>query len=85
MELPTTFDEFCDFYDLKSIKEVLVENEFSSIQALLVVGEDDLKEMGINALGKRKHFIGSIENYKMREKLILGEYYSLSTFLVVSF
>lgn len=58
------FDDFFIVYDLQSIKEVFLENEFSTVLALTDVSDEDLQEMGIKALGKRRQFSAAIKDLK---------------------
>ncbi|CAG2257097.1 unnamed protein product [Mytilus edulis] len=60
------FDDFFIVYDLQSIKEVFLENEFSTVLALTDVSDEDLQEMGIKALGKRRQFSAAIKDLKAK-------------------
>ncbi|XP_071124218.1 uncharacterized protein MCAP_0864-like [Mytilus edulis] len=62
MEMCIDFDEFFAKYDLGSLKEKFLENEFSSFLALTEVSDDDLKEIGVKAMGKRKQFLAAIKD-----------------------
>lgn len=64
---------FFTSYDLESIKDTFLENEFSCVLGLEEVTDDDLKEMGIKALGKRRQFMAAVKD--ITRKKLKGTYF----------
>ncbi|VDH90116.1 Hypothetical predicted protein [Mytilus galloprovincialis] len=68
--------DFDDFFLLlltwRVLKHTFLENEFSSVLGLEEVTDDDLKEMGIKALGKRRHFMAAVKDIT-RKKMKVGQ------------
>ena len=58
------FEDFFTNFGLESIKDKFLENEFTTILALTEVSDEDLKEIGVKAMGKRKQFLAAIRQIK---------------------
>ena len=58
------FDNFFIRFHLSDLKDAFVENGFRTCRSLMIVTDDDLKEIGITSLGLRKEVLGAVEEWK---------------------
>ena len=58
------FDNFFQRFNLVDLKDNFIENGFRTCRSLMIVTDDDLKEIGISSLGLRKEVLGAVEEWK---------------------
>lgn len=58
------FENFFQRFNLLDIKDTFVENGFRTCRSLMIVTDDELKEIGIGSLGLRKEVLGAIAEWK---------------------
>ena len=58
------FDNFFQRFSLADLKDAFTENGFRTCRSLMIVSDEDLKEIGIASLGLRKEVLGAVEEWK---------------------
>ncbi len=58
------FENFFARFNLHDMKDTFIENGFRTCRSLMIVSDDDLKEIGISSLGLRKELLGAVEEWK---------------------
>ncbi|XP_065054354.1 uncharacterized protein LOC135683114 isoform X2 [Rhopilema esculentum] len=58
------FDNFFQRFSLVDLKDLFIENGFRTCRSLMIVTDDDLKEIGIASLGLRKEVLGAVEEWR---------------------
>ena len=58
------FENFFQRFNLSDLKDAFTENGFRTCRSLMIVTDDDLKEIGIGSLGLRKEVLGAVEEWR---------------------
>eukprot|EP00794_Sanderia_malayensis_P014042 gene14042-15501_t len=58
------FDNFFARFNLEDMKEPFIENGFRTCRSLMIVTDNELKEIGFSSLGLRKELLGAVEEWK---------------------
>ena len=58
------FDNFFERFTLLDLKEAFMHNGFRTCRSLMIVTDEDMKEIGIASLGLRKELLGAVAEWK---------------------
>lgn len=58
------FENFFQRFNLADIKETFIQNGFRTCRSLMIVTDEELKEIGIGSLGLRKEVLGAVKEWK---------------------
>lgn len=58
------FDNFFQRFNLSDLKDTFIENGFRTCRSLMIVTDEELKEIGIASLGLRKEVLGAVEEWR---------------------